>query len=380
MTKPPLVVFLYNIISPHNIPLFSELAKSKDINSKFLFLSATDPNRPWTAIGKLPFDYEILPHKRITLGRQDSHSFYFNGTLWSRLRRINPEILVINGWDHPSYWLAVIYAKVFGKKLVLRSGSTCYESSWRRTVSLPLVELLVSAFDSYLAYGSRAELYLHKLGADPKRITLAFNTTDLAFYGRAVHLRRLRQKVLKKQIGLPGKTIILFYGQLITRKNPLPLLQAYIRLLPEYPDLGLVYVGNGPQKKFLSDTVKRYGLHRQVKIFAYPGENRIINYYAAADIFLLPSTQEVWGLVINQAMAAGLPVITTRQTGAGADLVIPGVTGMVSPDALPINLGNTISALLNADYRKIGKNASQHVQNFSPVACSRQFVSVLKSL
>src|SRR3972149_6104508 len=193
------VAFIHNIISPLNVPLFAELAKDRKIDINFIFLSASDPNRPWKAKTDYSFKYAVLPGIRLIFKGKDVFPFYFNPGIWGQLKKGDYDVILISGWDHPTYWLAALFARLHRKKLVLWSGSTKYESSWRRTLSLPLVKLIVSWATAYIAYGTRSKDYLISLGASSDKIAIAYNTTDLKPYARAVMLRNKQQYRLKKQ-------------------------------------------------------------------------------------------------------------------------------------------------------------------------------------
>ena len=377
MNRAVKVVFLHNVISPHNVPLFSYLAKAKTYRFKFLFLSPTDTHRPWTPSLSYDFDYEILRTITFRLPGQEPLPLYLNLSVWSKLRQENPDIIVISGWDHPSYWLAAGYAQVFGKKLVLWSGSTASEPSWRRTLTLPLVKMIIKSCAAFVAYGTRAREYLLSLGASTEKVFVSSNTTDIDFCRTALTLRRKSQTQLKKKLGFSGRTLIMFYGQLIDRKGPLQLLQAFSQLAASHPELGLMLVGNGPLASQLQDYIQKSNLTKPVRLFPYPGEEKIVSNYAAADIFILPSRQEVWGLVVNQAMAAGLPVITTAQTGASVDLIMPGQNGLIIPDNSPAAIVSGISQLLTADLQRMGKASSRLIRPFHPSTSARSFLKAL---
>src|SRR3989344_1474271 len=367
------IAFIHNIISPHNNPLFRQLFKRSDLKIKFFFLSPTDPNRPWVHSEELGFDYQILPGNRLTLGGKDSFSFYFNPSIINILKSYNPDIVLISGWDHPSYGMAVLYAKVFKKKLVLWSGSTAYETSWRRTITRPFVRVLIRLSDKFVAYGTRSKEYLISLGAPAGKIIISYNTTDLNKYSSAIKLRKDRQSQLKKSLGLSGKTLILYYGQLIGRKGVLQLLEAFKEVRKSQPDLGLLIVGNGNLEEKIKIYVNENKLINSVKLFKYPGENVIVSYFASADLFVLPSSQEVWGLVVNQALAAGLPVIATDQAGSTLDLIKSDENGFIITNSTPNAIALGLKHILGQDLKKMSKSAVQSVYRLTPKLVAKEF-------
>ena len=107
------------------------------------------------------------------------------------------------------------------------------------------------------------------------------------------------------------------------------MLAAHERVLERCPDAQLVLVGYGPLEADLRHWVSARNIHG-VTFAGHVALEKLPRYYAAADVFVLPSHEEVWGLVLNEAAASGLPLVTTQATGAAPDLVVPGVNGEIS--------------------------------------------------
>ncbi len=123
--------------------------------------------------------------------------------------------------------------------------------------------------------------------------------------------------------------VILFVAKMIPRKNPFDLLQAYEKLRINTP-AQLVLVGDGQQLKQLKAYVKEKKI-ADVHFAGFKNQSQLPEYYAMADIFVLPSQEETWGLVINEAMNFKLPVLTTDKVGASFDLVKHGRNGYIYP-------------------------------------------------
>ena len=150
---------------------------------------------------------------------------------------------------------------------------------------------------------------------------------------------------LKKEIGLESKKIILFVGRLAPEKNISLLISAYNQLKKKHPEAALIIVGDGPKAKDLKAQVRELSI-TDVLFSGYIGFPELMKYYKMADVFVLPSVYEPWGLVVNEALAFGLPVVISDKVGCGSDLVKNSENGFVFSDDTELYDGME-KALLN---------------------------------
>jgi glycosyltransferase involved in cell wall biosynthesis len=324
MTPKPRVVVLHNIISPHVTPIFQALAK--EVELEVVYCAAGEANRTWNEKPE-GYHYQVLRHTAIQLKGKDLFTYFINPDILRVLKELKPDVVIIAGWDLLSYQLACLYCKLKKIPYILWSGSTRYEPSWRRSLSWGLVWAMIKGASGYVAYGSRAQEYLQDFGALSDKITIALNSTRPDYY----HLPSLSDKTtaaLQKKLGLENKRVILFYGQLIERKGVDLLLDAFALLQSTHQDLGLLIVGTGQEKPALLEQVQELGLSGVVFV-DNPADEQMAKYFYLSEVLVLPSREEVWGLVVNQALLCGLPVVVSDKVGAGPDLVIPGKTGAI---------------------------------------------------
>jgi glycosyltransferase involved in cell wall biosynthesis len=208
-------------------------------------------------------------------------------------------------------------------------------------VSLPLVRTLVRGSSSWIAYGTRARDYLVQLGAAPERVFIAYNTVDVDWFRARADELRNRRSELRRELGLADRPVVLYVGQLIARKGVRDLLIAFETLAPRCDGMQLVLVGYGPLEHELRERVLRGQLER-VHFAGHVPIPDLPRYYAAADVLVLPSHEEVWGLVLNEAAASGLPLVATNVVGASPDLIEPGVNGFSVPPGRPDCLAHAI--------------------------------------
>lgn len=145
------------------------------------------------------------------------------------------------------------------------------------------------------------------------------------------------KETLKAQLGLAGKDVFLFVGRLEEVKNVPVLLRAFAAYQKENPNGVLLIVGDGTQTEALKEMTAQLGLENVVYAgyVVFPG---LVAYYKMADVFVLPSGYEPWGLVINEAQAFDLPVVVSSKVGCREDLVIPSKNGYVFEDNNDVDL------------------------------------------
>jgi glycosyltransferase involved in cell wall biosynthesis len=323
------MVISTNIPIPYRTALFAHLAQIPEIDLTVLFSSTSAKNRKWKLALKGDFKYKILPNWTLNFTRWEDYSFGFVPTLPFDLLSTKPDAVVIASWAYFSSQLAFLLSKLWRIPLILWSGSTVNEPSLGRTLTEPLVRFIVKHSDAHVAYGTRAKEYLISLGAREEAIFFAYNTIDVAFFSeQSSSLSPQDLQQIKSKYGIEAEKVVLYVGQLIARKGVRYLLDAFAMLKQEDNTLGLAIVGYGPQEEELRELCLQNGI-QDVYFCGYMDSAHLPEVYAAADLFVLPSTEEVWGLVLNEAMACGLPVISTNVAGASIDLIQNGVNGYI---------------------------------------------------
>jgi glycosyltransferase involved in cell wall biosynthesis len=198
----------------------------------------------------------------------------------------------------------------------------------RRAVKKALYPVLLSFPTKFLPAGSRQAAYLRKYRVKDRSIRLGQMTVDVAAISAfAWRYSPERKQDYRRRIGIAdsAKTLFLFLGRLEDFKGLQDLFDAYIRLRTRRSDIALVIAGSGSLERFVREASASL---RSVHYVGHLTGDEIWEAYCAADVFVLPSRREPWGLVINEAMAAGLPVIVTDVAGCIDDLVDHRVSGL----------------------------------------------------
>ena len=312
-------LLITNIPTPYRIPLFRELAaqlSARGTTLKVVFGARGYARRKWQVdLHDCGFDYEVLPSRTFTIGRSESASFTYPG-LRQLLARERPDAIVVTGYSPATLklWLRSWIADV---PYVIWSGtiaSPFERVSWVRTIAR---RLLVGRARAFVAYGSRARDYLQSLGAAPDRIHVAINTVETEFFERETRERRRG----------PAGPGFLYVGNFTPGKRLDLLLDAFARVAAARGEPRLTMVGDGPSREALALQAAALGIAGRVSFEGYRQRHEIPDYLARARCFVFPSEYDIWGLVLVEAMAAGLPCLASVYAGATADLVEDGVTG-----------------------------------------------------
>jgi 1,2-diacylglycerol 3-alpha-glucosyltransferase len=364
------LVILTEIVSPYRIPLFNELAKHPDIDLHVIFLAETDPGlRQWQVYKEeIRFPHEILPSWRKRIG---SYNVLFNRGVGRALKSASPNVILCGGYNYVASWQALSWARTHRTPFLLWSESNLRDLRSGHS----LVEFLKNEFirrcAGFIVPGQSACQYLQSRKVKDDRIFTAPNAVDNALFAAAAVEARRREAQFRAQCGLPDR-YILFVGRLVEEKGIFDLLSAYAKLDTQLRrEVGLVFVGDGAWCERLQQQAKSIS-PGVVKFPGFAQREHLGTYYALAEMMILPTYTDPWGLVVNEAMACGLPVIVSRVAGCAADLVKDQWNGLlISPGDIQA-LTAAIERLL-ADRRecaRMGANSLEHISHYSPAAWS----------
>jgi glycosyltransferase involved in cell wall biosynthesis len=344
--KPLAVVTTHPI--QYQVPLFRYL-KERGLPLHVFFLSdrgvrGFDPGFGRDISWDVPllegYEYEFVPNLR-----RESRSEDFFGLINPRLLRVLSRrrfsAVLVHGYRTLSMAGAMFVARARGLPVLYRAESLSFaDLSRRKQIAGRGLNALVSAF---LTIGTRNEEFYDKLGIPRrKRFLVPYAVDNQRFQAEA---ERITRQEARRNLGLPDdRTIILFAGKLIPVKRPDLLLEAFLRIGDG--STHLAFVGDGELRSQLEARVAESGL-KQVSFLGFLNQSEISAAYKAADLFALPSDFEPWGLVVNEAMNFGLPVVVSDEVGSAADLVDGRDTGAVFPkgdlEALTHALGRLLS-------------------------------------
>lgn len=322
-------LILTNILSSNSVyKLNSYIKKNKrELGEVFVFFcGATEKNRRWELHEKPNFLYKILPNKKIEIGNKDLFTFFINYSIWTELNGFKPNRIIICGWNQIAYLTAWIWGMVHKSEITIWSESTIYEKSIWRVLTKPLIKLIIKTSNNFIASGIRSKEYLFSLGADTKKVSVFMDDVNKDYFVEKSKELRSSKKRIKVSKHITTQHNFLFVGQLIERKGVLNLIKSYIIFKSVNPDWGLIIVGYGKQEKFLKRYVREAGI-KDIYFLGAIEQYGLPRIYVASDCLVLPSTEEVWGLVVNEALYCGLKVLVSSNCGCAPDLVKESVNG-----------------------------------------------------
>ena len=338
--------FMYRlaILNSHPIqyftPLYQRIAQEPDIDLTVYYctdwgLTAfVDPG----FATKIEWDVPLLAGYRSVFltnhRRQGSERNFFS--------LINPEIvrelwhgrydaLLVHGHQYMTNLIAVVAARVLNISIMMRCDSHLgrRRSVIKQAVHKQFLRGFYHLCDICLPIGSRNAAFYRYHGVPDKRLFTVPFAVNNDFFIHGVEQHRHQLHVTKSKLGISlDKPVILFASKLIPRKRPWDLLQAYHRLQLSGVQATLLFVGSGSEMERLRAYTIQHNL-QDIYFLGFQNQTMLLQFYAIADVFVLPSENEPWGLVINEAMCAGLPIIATEEIGAVADLVQHGENGFV---------------------------------------------------
>jgi glycosyltransferase involved in cell wall biosynthesis len=313
------LVVITELIAPYRIPVFNALMQRPDVDLQVIFLSRTDSSmRDWRIYEEeIRFSYEVLPCWRKRVGK---YNVLLNRGLMSALRLASPDAIVCGGYNYLSSWQALRWAKRNRVPFVLWSESTSNDHRYNRT----LVELLKRKFlescDAFVVPGKSARQYLEQFDVPPAKIFTAPNAVDTVLFSAAQSRAQQPSTRLRSRLALPDK-YYLFVGRLVRAKGVLDLLEAYALLAPELRErFSVVFAGDGPMRSELEARAREI-YPGTIHFAGFVHRDDLPAYYALADCLVFPTHSDTWGMVVNEAMTSGLPVICTRVAGCAADLI-----------------------------------------------------------
>jgi glycosyltransferase involved in cell wall biosynthesis len=287
---------------------------------------------------------------------------------------------VINGWTTKSEWLAIRTCWRSGIPMMVRGDSTLID---RRNFAMRAVKRVVLGrwiprFSRYLTVGKLNEKYYEHYGAQRDRFVPVRHFVDNDWFEARAKVERDRRKELRSQWGIDADALVfLFVGKFMDKKRPADSIRAMARL-PRGRKAHLLMVGDGE----LKEACRSAALEADVPVsFAgFLNQSRMPEAYAAGDVLVLPSAfQETWGLVVNEAMASGLPAIVSDKVGCAPDLVIAGVTGDTFPSGNLAALAERMDQYVRmpGEESRQGLQAAAHIRDYSLDAATENTVRAI---
>jgi glycosyltransferase involved in cell wall biosynthesis len=329
------VALVTNIPRPYRSALYGPLKRQLEAESLALrVLYTSDPSKhlrrgsPPATVSD-PDMESYVPGLSVRIGYERVSTVPTG--LRKELDRLHPRCVVVGGFSIDSA-AAARWCRAHGTPYLIWSGAWPGQKQRANRLRLWIRKRLVRQAAAYVAYGSAAADYLVALGAPPERVFCAWNTVDLEGIATAARAASGRRPALVEKYGLATRNL-LYVGSITASKGVPELVVAALALDLVQPDWALHFLGTGPLEEQLKDSVRQAGREASFRFHGLRPASDVAEMLGLADGLFLPTKHEAWGLVINEAMACGVPVVVSSLAGATRDLIKNGVTGfVVEPD------------------------------------------------
>lgn len=345
------VLFVTNIPSPYRVDFFNELGKHCDLTVAFEKVASYKRDKSWSTFKFENFNGVFL--KGISVGPATAICF----GLKKLLKKEKFDKIICSSISSPT---TILFTRYLTRKKIpyiiesdgafIKEGKKIKEIIKRRIIS--------KAQSCFSTNKPNDEYFLH-YGAKKENI---FRYPFTPLFQKDIlesKISYLEKQNLRTKLGIKEQTVILSVGQFIYRKGFDVLLES-VKDLPK--TIGFYFVGGQPTQEYI-ELKQKYGLDN-VYFVGFKLKEQLKEYYKASDLFVLPTREDIWGLVINEAMANALPVITTDRCGAGLELVDDSNGAIVTVNDV-VSLTKAISNILLKDLEQFGKNSLEKIKDYT---------------
>jgi glycosyltransferase involved in cell wall biosynthesis len=316
--------------------------------------------------------------------------------IFERWKAKSYDAFLVIGWRTRAHWQAIRAAVRAEVPLLLRGESNLKmkpqstAKAWLRSIFwLParkvLYRQLFDRAEAILTIGTRNREYFRHFGVPERKLFRAPYCVENSHFRVGTRKAEELRRALRARLDIENDAVLfLSVAKFIPKKRPLDLLQAFSQLVSETDhDVHLLFVGDGPMRDELERHIHAEKLDHSVTLAGFVNQSQLPAYYAAADALVLPSgPMETWGLVVNEAMSAGLPVIVSDAVGCAPDLVEQERNGFVFPyrdtEALASRM-NQLTHLSREERKAWGEHSREIIDDFSSEAVAESLGRALES-
>jgi glycosyltransferase involved in cell wall biosynthesis len=291
-------------------------------------------------------------------------------------------VVLLHGYNHRFARQTVRFRKRHGFKVVLHGEFSDLDRTrpaWKDWLREVYLRWFYWQVDHFCPIGSQAVRHLRRRGISDDRMTLVPYSVDDELLDQ--QFGTADREGCRRGLGIPeAQTVFLFSGKLLPRKQPLLLAEA--ALAAKHREfITLAFLGSGEEMEAVRQKLLPVFENRLI-MPGFVNQSQLGRYFRAADVFVLPSQFDTWGLVVNEAMHFGLPCLVSDRVGCHPDLIVSGKTGFVFPYNQAQALRERMEWCLNhsGELKGMGQNAREHIQGFtSERAAQRLTQAILKT-
>lgn len=308
-------------------PLFQFIAKQQTVDLEVIYYNKKRMNNVYDPELKMDlnwgidllsgYKYFVLPKKNIFLWIKD------------KLKTGSYDLFIINGYNRIVLFYSIILGKFYCKSISLRLDTVEFNkpSILKKIFKKTQYFIFNITFNHFFAIGSLTKNFLNGVGISDSKISIFSYVVDNDFFNKGSHLTLDEKSELKQKLNIPVTAkVIISVAKFSEREAPWDLLKVFS--LIKDSNLHLLLVGDGPSR----DKLEEYAAKNFITAVTFAGYIKypeLPKYYGISDIFVHTSTNEPWGVSVQEAMASGLPVITSELVGSSVDLIKEGLNGFI---------------------------------------------------
>jgi glycosyltransferase involved in cell wall biosynthesis len=349
------IALVTNIPAPYREKLHELIAEQFQNNYTVIYCAEKEANREWK--------FKLGNYKKVFLSRFNKGYIHNNFKIWSELKKISPDVVITGGF-YPTMLYAFVWCMLYKKKHMVFTDGTLKSEKHLSIIHKFVRKIVFSRTKAFIGVSQGS-----------KRLYKSYRIENARFFRSylCVDNDKFSSPPLEKKYHL------MFSGQFIERKLPFFFIEVARIVQERMGNCKVLLIGGGPLEKRMIEKLGEYKID-----YDYPGfidQQKLPEYYSKSRLFLFPTKSDPWGVVVNEAMAAGVPVITCENAGVAHDLVIHEQTGYVLPVEKDIWAEKIVSMLNDQTlYERLSANAWQHVQQYNFQNAANGFIEAIQSV
>jgi glycosyltransferase involved in cell wall biosynthesis len=393
MKKYKLAYFVSHPIQ-YQAPMLKELSNHPEIELTVFFQSDISLKEYEDAgFGvKVKWDVNLLDgyqYKFLNILKKDNNKLGFFRPIvsgvYSAIKSEDWSAVWFHGYNHHSIIWAVFLCKILNIPFFMRMEANLNFSPKGGIVKDKLINFIVQNASGLLYIGRDNKDYYSSYGVEERKLFSMPYTVNNYFFQKLSIKSKSKVDDEKEKLGLDKNLpVILYASKFIKRKNPVKLLEAFEQLGKNGnpPKAYLLYIGDGEDKIFLENKIKSLGWEDYVKLLGFKNQSELPLYLTMCDVFVLPSSKEPYGLIVNEVLNCSKPVITTTDVGSAKDLIVHNENGFIYEPEEVGTLSKYLARFIgdNTLSQNMGKKSLEIINSWSYKENVNGIYSALKSL
>lgn len=354
------VVLLSNVPAPYRVPTFRRLSRCRDNQFTAIFCAERYPGSAWD-YGTLDFSHIFLKERFF---RKPGEIVHHNPDVFHHLKALNPDVVITSGFN-PTALYAFLYTRLYKKRHIPLSDGTAVSESSLSFLHRIVRRVVFRASCSFIGASDKTIALYESYGIARDRCFKSALCIDNDRFGRTRSISK--------------KYDLMFCGRFIDTKKPLFVVEVANELRKKIGrEVSMLFVGAGPQELAVRECLQRYRLE-QCTFSGFASQDELPALYGAARVFVFPSVNDTWGVVVNEACAAGLPIIVSPYPGVVGELVKNGENGYVCEFNAKLWADHIQRLLRNRDlYQRFSARSIELVANYNFDAAAQGIISAIK--